>query len=150
MTRAVALDKKALWRSIGKDERVKKRALMLELRAEVRAARARRKQALFEAKERCRAERLAARERARTLRAKALTELREAVELERAAARQACVVRIGDARSLRSDVERAREKVAAEQQYRRELRRIEVANRQRRREHPHASYIEKRAKSDDE
>ena len=60
------------------------------------------------------------------------------------------IVRIGDARSLRSDVERAREKVAAEQQYRRELRRIEVANRQRRREHPHASYIEKRAKSDDE
>ncbi|HEX7666659.1 MAG TPA: hypothetical protein VF407_19160 [Polyangiaceae bacterium] len=123
---------------------------MVELREQVRAARSRRKQALFEAKERCRAERLAARERARSLRVKALAELREATEMERAAARQTCAVRIGDARAIKDDIERARAKVAAERQYQRELRRIDAANRQRRREHPHASYIERRGESDDE
>ena len=150
MSRAVALDKKALWKDIARDERKKKRALMVELREQVRAARSRRKQALFEAKERCRAERLAARERARSLRVKALAELREATEMERAAARQTCAVRIGDARAIKDDIERARAKVAAERQYQRELRRIDAANRQRRREHPHASYIERRGESDDE
>ena len=150
MTAAVALDKKALWRDIAREDRKKKRALMIELRAEVRAARTRRKQALFEAKERCRAERLAARERARTLRMRALAELREAMQAERMAARQTCTVRLGEARSIKDDIERARAKVAAEKQYRRELRRIEAANRQRRREHPHATYIEKRSESDDE
>ncbi|MGH7280627.1 MAG: hypothetical protein ACRELY_03820 [Polyangiaceae bacterium] len=150
MTLAVAFDRKALWRDINREERKKKRALMLELRTEVREARARRKQALFEAKERCRSERLAARERARSLRAKALLDLREAVQLERASARQTCSVRLGEARAIKDDIERARAKVAAEKQYRRELRRIEAANRQRRREHLHATYIERRAESDDE
>ena len=150
MTVAVALDKKALWRDIAREDRKKKRALMFELRAEVRAARARRKQALFEAKERCRAERLAARERARSLRVKALAELSEAKAMDRTAARQACTVRLGEARAIKDDIERARARVAAEKQYRRELRRIEAADHQRRREHPHATYVEKRSESDDE
>lgn len=150
MRAAIALDKKALWRDIARDERKKKRALMLELREQVREVRARRKHALFEAKERCRTERLAARERARSLRVKALAELREAVEMERAGARQTCAVRIGEARAIKDDIERARAKLAAERHYQRELRRIESANRQRRREHPHVTYLEKRGESDDE
>lgn len=150
MTTAVALDKKKLWREINREERQKKRALLMELRAEIRGARARRKQALVDAKERCRSERLAARERARSLRIRALQELREAVELERSSARQTCSVKIGEARSIKNDVERARVKLAAEREYRRDLRRIESANRQRRRGHLQATYIEKRAESDDE
>ena len=150
MTTAVALDKKKLWTDINREERRKKRALLGELRGQIREARARRKEALLAAKERCRSERLAARERARTLRLRALQELKEAVEAERAAARQTCSVKIGEARAIRDDIERARAKHAAEREYQRDLRRIEAANRQRRKEHPHATHIERRAESDDE
>ena len=150
MTVAVAFDKKALWRDINREERKKKRALLIELRGQIREARARRKDALVAAKERCRSERLAARERARTLRLRALQELREAVRAERAAARQTCSVKIGQARAIRDDIERARAKHIAEREYQRDLRRIETANRQRRKEHPHATHIERRGESDDE
>lgn len=150
MTVAFALDKKLLWRDINREERKKKRALLVELRGQIREARARRKDALLAAKERCRSERIAARERARTLRLRALQDLREAVEADRAAARQTCSVKIGEARSIRDDVERARAKHAAEKEYQRDLRRVEAANRQRRKEHPHATHIERRAESDDE
>ncbi len=150
MTAAVALDKKLLWRAINREERRKKRALLVELRGQIREARARRKNALLAAKERCRSERIAARERARTLRIRALQQLREAVEADRAAARQTCSVKIGEARAIRDDIERARAKHVAEREYQRDLRRIEAANRQRRKEHPHATHIERRAESDDE
>jgi hypothetical protein len=150
VTVAFALDKKLLWRDINREERKKKRALIVELRGQIREARARRKDALLTAKERCRSERIAARERARTLRLRALQELREAVEADRTAARQTCSVKIGEARSIRDDVERARARHAAEKEYQRDLRRIEAANRQRRKEHPHATHIERRAESDDE
>jgi hypothetical protein len=150
VTAAVALDKKLLWRDINHEERRKKRALLVELRGQIRQARARRKDALLAAKERCRSERIAARERARSLRLRALQELREAVEAERTAARRTCSVKIGEARAIRDDVERARAKHAAEKEYQRDLRRIEAANRQRRKEHPHATHIERRAESDDE
>lgn len=150
MTTAVAFNKKKLWQEINREERRKKRALLIELRGQIREARARRKEALLAAKERCRSERLAARERARALRLRALQELREAVQAERAAARQTCSVKIGEARAIRDDIERARAKHEAERQYQRDLRRIEAANRQRRKEHPHATHIERRAESDDE
>jgi hypothetical protein len=150
MTAAITLDKKLLWRDINKEERKKKRALLVELRGQIREARARRKDVLLAAKERCRSERIAARERARTLRLRALQELREAVEADRTAARQTCSVKIGEARAIRDDVERARANHAAQKEYQRDLRRIEAANRQRRKEHPHATHIERRAESDDE
>ena len=147
---AVALDKKKLWKEINREDRSKKRALLVELRGQIREARARRKDALLAAKERCRSERLAARERARSLRIRALQELKEAVDLERTSARQTCSIRTGAARAIRDDVERARAKHAAEREYQRDLRRIETSNRQRRKEHPHATHIERRAESDDE
>ena len=150
MSVSVALNKKLLWRDINREERKKKRALLVELRAQIREARARRKDALLTAKERCRSERIAARERARTLRLRALQELREAVEADRTAARQTCSVKIGEARAIRDDVERARAKHVAEKEYQRDLRQIEATNRQRRKEHPHATHIERRAESDDE
>jgi len=81
--------------------------------------------ALREAKERCRAERLAARERARTLRLRLLEELQEAVRSERQSARQTCSVRLGEARSIKDDIKRARAKLLAERQYQADLRRIE-------------------------
>jgi hypothetical protein len=66
-----ALDKKKLWREIEREERRKARAKLADLRLQIKQARARRKQALFEAKERCRTERIAARERARATRLRA-------------------------------------------------------------------------------
>ncbi len=150
MTVAKALDKKWLAREIQRDQKRKAREKVLELRGHLREARARRKQALHDARERCRAERLAARERARSMRLRVLQELREAMRAERAAARQACSVRLGDARAIKNDIERARAEVAAERQYQRDLRRIEAANRQRRKEAPAITRIERRSESDDE
>lgn len=150
MTIAKALDKKRLWRDLQRDERRKAREKVLDLRGHLREARARRKQALVDAKERCRAERLAARERARSMRLRVLMELREAMRAERAAARQSCSIRLGDARAIKNDIERARAELAAERQYQRDLRRIEAANRQRRKEAPAITRIERQAESDDE
>jgi hypothetical protein len=150
MSTAKALDKKELWRDIQRDERRKAREKLAELRGHIRTVRARRKRALHDAKERCRAERLAARERARSMRLRVLHELREAMRAERAAARQSCALRLGDARSIKNDIERARAELVAEREYQRELRRIETANRQRRREAPAITRIDRRTESDDE
>ena len=150
MLPAKALDKKELWREIQRAERRKAREKLAELRGHIRNARAKRKQALRDAKERCRAERLAARERARSMRLRVLHDLREAMRAERAAARQSCSIRLGDARAIKNDIERARAELAAEREYQRELRRIETANRQRRREAPAITGIDRRSESDDE
>jgi hypothetical protein len=103
------------------------------LRRQLREARVRRKQALFDAKERCRAERLALRERSRTLRLRTLEELAAAVRSDRVAAREACAERLVEARAIRADVGRARATLAAERQLQRDLRHAERAARERRR-----------------
>lgn len=150
-TRAqAALDKKQLRHEIHREHRRQARAKLSTLRAELREARQRRKHALHEAKERCRAERLAARERARALRLRVLEELREALRKERASAREACSVRLGEARGIKNDIQRARAELQAERQYQADLRRIEKSNRLRRKEAPRVTRIERRAESDDE
>jgi hypothetical protein len=146
---AVALDKKRLWRDIAREERKKARAKLAELRVQLRAARAERAAAIVAAVERCRTERLAARERARALRIRGLAELREATRLERANARDACSANKGAAKSLDA-VRRRRAELGAEAAYQAELRAIERASRARAKEHPHATYIERRGESDDE
>jgi hypothetical protein len=146
---AKALDKKWLQREIERDHRRKAREKLAELRRQLRDARAQRKESMKNAKERCRSERLAARERARALRIRGLAELREAARLERQNARDACVVGKTEAKS-KEGLERRRAELEAEQAYQAEMRRIEQANRTRRREHPHATHIERRAESDDE
>ncbi len=150
MTAAKALDKNQLWREIERDERRKARAKVLELRVQLRDARSRRKQALIEARERCRSERIAARERARAMRLRVLQELREAMRAERLAARQTCSVRLDDARAIKDEIARARAELVAERLYQRDLRRIEAANRQRRREAPRITRLERHGESDDE
>jgi hypothetical protein len=146
---AKALDKKKLWREIERDERRKRREKLAELRTQIRAARVQRKAAMKSAVERCRSERLAARERARALRIRGLAELREAARLERASARDACSLSKGEAKN-QGVVQRRRADLAAEAKYQADLRRMEHGNRARRREHPHATYVERRSESDDE
>jgi hypothetical protein len=150
-TRAqAALDKQKLWREINRDHRRQAKEKIAGLRAQLRDARQRRKLALRDAKERCRAERIAARERARAMRMRVLEQLREAMRAERATARQSCGVRLGEARAIKDDIQRARAEFLAEKQYQAELRRIERANRQRRQEAPRVTRIERQAESDDE
>jgi hypothetical protein len=150
-TRAQAVaDRRQLWREINRDHRRQAKEKVTSLRGQLREARQRRKLALREAKERCRAERIAARERARAMRLRVLEELRQAMRAERLGARQACGVRLGDARAIKDDIQRARAELLAEKRYQADLRRIERANRKRRIEAPSVTRIERRAESDDE
>jgi hypothetical protein len=143
-------DRRALWRDISRDHRRQAKEKVASLRGHLREARQRRKSALRDAKERCRAERIAARERARALRLRVLEELREAMRAERIGARQACTVRLGEARAIKDDIQRARAELVAEKHYQADLRRIELANRKRRSEAPRVTRIERQAESDDE
>lgn len=143
-------DRKELWKQINRDHRKQAREKIAHLRLQLREARQRRKVALREAKERCRAERIAARERARALRLRVLEDLRRTLHAERLGARQACSVRLGEARALKDQIGRARAEYLAEHQYQADLRRIERANRQRRKEAHGSTRIERQSESDDE
>jgi hypothetical protein len=147
---AKALDKKWLFRELERDRKRKAREKIASLAEQLREARRRRKVALREAKERCRAERIAARERARAMRLRVLEELREAMRAERLGARQACTLRLGEARGIKDSILRARAELEAEKKYEADLRRIERANRKRRQEAPRVTRIERQAESDDE
>lgn len=107
-------ERRQLWRDIEREHRRTAKAKLAGLRTQLREARARRKGALHEAKERCRAERIAARERARTTRLRVLEQLREAMRAERSGARQSCSVRLGEARAIKDDIARAPAELQAE------------------------------------
>jgi hypothetical protein len=143
-------DRRELWRDIKRQHRREAKEKLASLRAEIRATRERRKGALRSAKERCRAERIAARERVRALRLRVLEDLKATVRAERLAARQSCTVRLGEARSIKDDIQRARAALLAERKYQADLRRIEAAHRQRRREAPGITRLERQGESDDE
>jgi hypothetical protein len=142
--------RKALWRDIRHDERRKAREKLASLRGQLREAHARRKRALADAKERCRAERIAARERVRALRIRVLRELREAMRAERASARETCSVRLGEARAIKDQIARSRAEFHAEKHFQRDMRRIERNNRQRRSEAPRITRLDRQGESDDE
>lgn len=139
----------ALMREIAREERKKKRLHLLDLRQQIRAARAQRKEALATAKQTCRTERLAARERGRALRERVLQELREALAAERARARETCSVRLSEARGISDRIARVRAELEAERAFQREMRRIERANRQRAKEAHRTTAAERRSESDD-
>jgi len=143
-------DRRELWRDIKRQHRREAKEKLAGLRAEIRAARERRKGALVSAKERCRAERIAARERVRALRLRVLEDLKATVRAERLAARQSCTVRLGEARGIKDEIQRARAALLAERKYQADLRRIEAAHRQRRREAPGITRLERQGESDDE
>ena len=84
------------------------------------------------------------------MRLRVLEELREAMRAERLGARQACTVRLGEARGIKDSILRARAELLAEKKYEADLRRIERANRKRRQEAPRVTRIERQAESDDE
>ena len=104
-----------------REERRLARAALSRLRDELKEARRHRKVALFEARERCRTERLAVRERTRAMRLQVLADLRSTTRAERTAAKDACAQRLREARGLRGDESRARATLAAERKFQREL-----------------------------
>jgi hypothetical protein len=139
-----------LMAQIARDQRKQQRQHLVDLRAQVRQARADRKGALEQAKARCRAERLAARDRVQVLRERVLQELRQAVDAERASARETCSVRLSAARGIADRIARARAELEAERTFQRDMRRIERSNRQRTRQVHRTTAAEQRSQSDDE
>ncbi len=106
-----------------REDRRAARERLAAVRAELREARVRRKRALFDAREQCRAERIATRERVRAEQRERLAALREAGRAARAEARATCSKRLAQARAIRDDGARARERVRAEKALQGDLRR---------------------------
>jgi hypothetical protein len=119
------LDKKALWKSIDKDERARARAKLKALQHGVQHAAGGRQAAQLEAKVQCALDRQEASERAKAIRAVKRAEAKEAGAAVRAAARQKCAA--GKA-SPRLEVARRRAELKAEREHQASLRRIMRAN----------------------
>lgn len=126
--------KRAIARDVARDERKRKREELRALKAEIRSARVRKREAIANARVTCREHRRGARARIKDLRRELLAQVRRTLQEERMRAKEACALAKGEARQLGTRVEQARAKLAAERLYRREMRRIEAANRARRRE----------------
>jgi hypothetical protein len=149
--KTVRQQRAAIRRDIEREHRRKARTKLAELREQLRAARLTRKNALTEASLRCRAERIAVRDRTHLERLRALEELRKALHAERQAARDACALRREEAKSATSDaVQRARGELDAERKYQDDLQRIERGNRERHLATRRTSASERRSESDDE
>jgi hypothetical protein len=142
--------RRALMRDIAREHRREAREKLVSLRTQIRDAKALRRSAIAQAKERCRTERIAARARARAMKERALEELREALRRERQLARDTCTASLAEARGIKDTVLRARTELQAESAYRRDLRRIERANRAGRLEVRRPRGSERRGESDDE
>jgi len=142
--------RKALLRDIDRDLKKKAQGTLTDLRARLRAARVAHQAALKEAVGRCRAHRVAVREKLQAERASALAELREKGEAERGAARGSCALDKGEAsRATRGTVEGARAELGKERAYQEDLKRIERGNRASARGVPRATSAERRSESDD-
>jgi hypothetical protein len=142
--------RRELMRDIAHGQRREAREKLVALRMQIRDAKALRRSAIVQAKERCRAERVAARARARALKERALHELREALRRERQLARDTCTAGLAEARGITDNVQRARAELQAERAYRRDLRRIERANRAARLQVRRPTRAERRGESEDE
>ena len=142
--------RRALMRDIAREHRREAREKLVSLRTQIRDAKALRRSAIAQAKERCRTERIAVRARARAMKERALERLREALRRERQLARDTCTASLAEARGIKDKVQRAGAELQAERAYQRDLRRIERANRVARLDIRRPSRSERRRESDDE
>ncbi|MGA2450263.1 MAG: hypothetical protein ABTD50_16435 [Polyangiaceae bacterium] len=137
-----------------KEQRLREtRDKLAVLRSHLKELRERRRSALALASERCRAERLAVRQRVAEVRAAARDERKRALFTERAAAREArgaCALRRGNVRrELGEGIDHAQFELDTERKDLAELRRIERGNRERAREGPQIKRAERQSESDD-
>lgn len=142
--------RRELLRDIARDQKRQQKEHLSALRQAIKDARAARKAAILHAKHGCRRARAEARQRASELRARVLAELRETLRLERQAARGTCATGLAAAREIKDRLERSRAELAAERQYRREMRQIEKSSRARRTELVRSSVRERGLESDEE
>ncbi len=121
-------------RDIAREHKLQARAHLAALKDAIREARAAHKHGIAHARSTCRAARLNVRRDVSELRARLLAELKVAVAAERAAARSSCAEARALARGHKERGHRSRLELAAERQFRREMRQIEQSNRARRKE----------------
>lgn len=142
-----ALDKKALWKSIDKDQKAAARAKIRGLQAEMRAAVAARRGGRKAVTEYCSLERQKAREKIATLRESLRAQLREVAQAERALARGSCE----RARTEpKAEVERLRSKLREERAFLASMRRIQAGQRKAKAARPKTAARIRESESDDE
>jgi hypothetical protein len=141
--------KAELRRQIAREHKRAAREKLLSLRGEVRHAREKRKLALSQARERCKHDRVALRVKLKAKRAALMQKISAIAARQRKLAHETCSGSIAQARAIKNEVQRARAELAAERQYRRELRAIAQANRQALAEHKATARV-RRDESDDE
>jgi len=115
-----AEQKRAIEREIRRDQRKAATDLVRRLKGAVVDARLAKRQAKIDAKDACKSGREIARARVRALRA----ELHQAIQQELAAARQACVIGIDNARALADVLAQRRAALEAEKKFQADMRRI--------------------------
>jgi hypothetical protein len=143
--------RKALMRDVARQIKRQQKEELARLRGELREAFGKKRGALRAARLRCREGRREVRRRLAELRLRVLAELRETFAREKAEARATCRAGIEHAKELGAAHKVARGKLHAERQYRAEMRRIESANRARKKEHARGlKKAERRSESDDE
>ena len=125
------------------------KARLAAVRAELKAARSDRKRALVDARERCRSERIAVKERSRALRIRVLRDLREVTQSERAQARRDCSERLRAARRLPDRAARKHAELSATQKMEAEHRRIERREHARKNDAPAATCLSCKPESDE-
>jgi hypothetical protein len=152
LTRAEGRRQRAdIMKQIAREHRKTQREQLVQLRGEIRDAKAKRRLAVHDARNRCKTGRLAARARARELRVRLLAEMRAAVKAEKEQARASCSASLGEAKALGDRLARARAELLAERKFRADMRRIERGNRARAKElRSHTKRGQKQGESDDE
>jgi hypothetical protein len=126
------------------------RQQLVAIRAELKAARADRKRALVDARERCRSERLAVKERSRALRMRVLRDLRDVTRAEHAQARRDCTERLRAARAIPDRSRRKHAELSAERRREIEARRIERGAHERKKAAPSSTCLSCKPESDEE
>lgn len=127
-SRDPGLDKKALWKTIDKDQRLAARQKLADLRARIKKARSIRVSSKAEAKAFCHAERLAARARIDKLKLQLREEQKRLIEKERAGARWRCS---SAKRAPALEIATLRQALETERRFQQEMRRIAASNRAR-------------------
>ena len=142
-----SFSKKALWKSIDKDQRKANREKIAALKKKVSKALALRKESRAAAKTFCERERMKARERANAIRARMRAESKALAEAERSAARWQCKA---ERRSHSLEIAKLRGELETEKKFQADMRRIGAANRARGTRPGVVKTREKRSESDDE
>jgi hypothetical protein len=138
-------DRKQLMKDIHREQRLEARRKLETLRARLKDARIRRKEAVAAAVKRCREARAAVTAKIRSVKA-VLKEIKH----ERVATKQVCSLGVHEARALRTEIHEAKRLLTEEEKFRRDMRRIQAGSQQRKREATTTSARVRESESDDE